>query len=171
MGKRSEFPRRERDTYDTPYSAVIPLLPHLKPNTRFAELCAGKGDLIRHLEQHGHKCTEAWDIEPRAEGINKGDALQLVTGGMDCIITNTPWDRELLHPMIDHFRMMAPTWILLDADWMHTKQAAPYLPYCAKIVAVGRVKWIEGSKHTGKDNAVWMRFEDDYTETLFVGRV
>jgi hypothetical protein len=26
-------------------------------------------------------------------------------------------------------------------------------------VAIGRVKWIEGSKHTGKDNHAWYRFD------------
>ena len=26
-------------------------------------------------------------------------------------------------------------------------------------MAIGRVKWIEGSKHTGKDNRAWYRFD------------
>ena len=40
-----------------------------------------------------------------------------------------------------------------------TRQAAPFLPHCSDIVAIGRVKWIEGSKHTGKDNHAWYRFD------------
>jgi hypothetical protein len=48
---------------------------------------------------------------------------------------------------------------LLDSDWAQTKQAAPFMPSCSDIVAIGRVKWIEGSKHTGKDNCAWYRFD------------
>ena len=57
-----------------------------------------------------------------------------------------------MHGLIAHFQNIAPTWLLLDADWKQTRQAAPFLPHCSDIVAIGRVKWIEGSKHTGKDN-------------------
>src|SRR5580693_7674171 len=47
MGKRSNFPRRERDDYSTPWSAVAPLLPLLEPDTRFVEPCAGDASSIR----------------------------------------------------------------------------------------------------------------------------
>jgi len=55
--------------------------------------------------------------------------------------------------------LFRPTWLLFDADWAHTKQAIPYLEMCLKIVAVGRVKWIEGSEGPGKDNAAWYLFD------------
>jgi hypothetical protein len=67
--------------------------------------------------------------------------------------------RDVLHRLIEHFQNIAPTWLLLDSDWAQTKQAAPFLPSCSDIVAIGRVKWMEGSKHTGKDNAGWHRFD------------
>jgi len=58
-----------------------------------------------------------------------------------------------------------------DADWMHTKQAAPYLKHCAMIVSVGRVRWIKGSKQDGKDNCAWYLFVDEETDgTAFIGR-
>ena len=44
-------------------------------------------------------------------------------------------------------------------DCASTRQAAPFLPCCSDIVAIGRVKWIQGSKHTGKDNHAWCRFD------------
>ncbi len=69
MGKRSDFVRVERDYYKTPYAAVPALLPHLEPNTRFCEPCAGDGALIDHLTKHGHVCASAWDIEPQREDI------------------------------------------------------------------------------------------------------
>ena len=39
------------------------------------------------------------------------------------------------------------------------KEAAPFMASCSDIVVIGRVKWIEGSKHTGKDNHAWYRLD------------
>ena len=158
MGKRSNFQRVPRDFYVTPQEAVVPLLSHLPRKTRFVEPCAGDGALVRHLEAAGHVCIGAYDIEPRGPGIVKKDALKLVEASGGMYITNPPWSRDVLHPLIDHLRVQKPTWMLLDADWMHTKQASPYLDYCNEIVSVGRVRWIEGSKMTGKDNCCWYLF-------------
>jgi hypothetical protein len=52
-----------------------------------------------------------------------------------------------------------PTWLLFDADWMHTRQSAPFMPHLRKIVSVGRVKWIPDSPFTGKDNCCWYLFD------------
>lgn len=82
----------------------------------------------------------------------------------------TPWDRKLLHPMIERFTSLRPTWMLFDADWVHTKQASPYMPLLRKIVSVGRVKWIPDSKMTGKDNCSWMLFDVDGEGCQFYGR-
>jgi hypothetical protein len=171
MGKRSDFERRDRDYYPTPWAAVQPLLPHLAPRSTFVEPCAGDGRLIKHLTEAGHDCLWAGDTEPLARGVDQHDALTpLPVSGADYVITNPPWDRKLLHPMIEAFPRVAHTWLLFDADWAHTAQAAPYLRHCAKIVSVGRVKWIEGSKMTGKDNAAWYMFTPDLCRTSFYGR-
>jgi hypothetical protein len=75
------------------------------------------------------------------------------------IITNPPWDRPILHRMIQKVvEQNATAWLLFDADWWHTKQARPYKPFCEMVISVGRVKWIEGSKSTGKDNCAWYKF-------------
>jgi hypothetical protein len=74
-------------------------------------------------------------------------------------ITNPPHSREVMHRLITHLQRIAPTWLLIDADWAHTRQAAPYMAACTHIAAIGRVKWIEGSKFTGKDNFAWYRFD------------
>ena len=176
MGKRSSFQRHAKDFYATPAAAVAPLLPHLAYGTMFAEPCAGDGALVRHLEAAGMSCLMATDIEPQGLFVRKMDALGedlplLIPGSADCIITNPPWDRPILHEMIVAFSRLLPTWLLLDADWLHTRQAAPYLPRLRKIVSVGRVKWIEGSKHAGKDNAAWMLFDAKSSgRPVFVGR-
>lgn len=170
MGKRSDFVRRDKDKYYTPEAAVAPLLPHLKGNSTFFEPCAGDGALIRHLESAGHTCRYACDIEPEHPRICKRDALEISHVSADYVITNPPWDRKVMHPIIEHFRSMAPTWLLFDANWLFTKQAAPYMRHCSKIVTIGRVKWIEDSKMTGKDDSVWGLFVPNPTKTAFVPR-
>ena len=159
MGKRSDFERRPRDAYATPYEAVVPLLVHLRPGTRFDEPCCGEGDLIRHLERHGHQCLGYGDKFPTIPGEDPLDALETESCDADCFITNPPWDRKVLHPLIERLSSIAPTWLLFDADWLHTKQAAPFLPWLHKVVSVGRVKWIPDSKMTGKDNCCWYLFD------------
>jgi len=160
MGKRSEFERVERDYYPTPIEAVLPLVPHLPKKALFAEPCAGDGRLIRHIEQltnlKGYWMT---DIEPLCDSVGIGDAITDEIQGCDICITNPPWNRKILHPIIENLANQLPTWLLFDADWMHTKQSEPYMKMCSKIVSIGRVKWIEGSKSVGKDNCCWYRFD------------
>ena len=128
MGKRSDFERIPRDYYPTPYEAVLPLVPHLpqKPFS-YAEPCAGDGRLISHLAKHGGEVRYAYDIEPRSDWVKEADALTQGYTQCEYIITNPPWNRKILHPMIEHFADFKPTWLLFDADWMHTKQSTPYL--------------------------------------------
>lgn len=170
MGKRSDFERVPRDFYPTPREAVLPLLPHLPHGASYWEPCAGDGALITWLSEAGHFCQGASDIEPRCEGVRRIDALSL-TGSPDFYITNPPWDRKILHPLIERLSDQAPTWLLFDADWMHTRQAVPFLPRLRKIVSVGRVKWIPDSKMTGKDNCAWYLFDKPHDDGIrFYGR-
>jgi hypothetical protein len=160
--KRSDgqFERRKNDFYSTwDPRAVAALLPHLPPQTRFCEPCAGDGALLDQLTAAGHVCARARDIAPGRNDIEQKDALTTITGNIDCFITNPPWTRAILHPLIVHLSDQAPTWLLFDADWKHTKQAAPFLPRLRKIVSVGRLKWIQGSKCDGKDNCAWYLFD------------
>lgn len=159
MGKRSNFARIEKDFYRTPKEAVAPLLPFLPAAFTYIEPCAGDGALIDALPG---RCVHARDIDPKRQDIYRYDALNLdpfTAKSADFIITNPPWSRNLLHPMIDLFARMCPTWLLFDADWMHTRQAAPYAPLCRMVVSIGRVKWIPDSKYSGKDNAAWYLFD------------
>ena len=177
MGKRSDYERVERDFYPTPLAAVESLIPHLPYAFDYVEPCAGDGRLVKHItdltEGHG-ECLLASDIEPQGDWIHKVDALEVDFGSygvMDYCITNPPWDRKFLHPFIEHWINICPTWLLFDADWAHTKQSAMYMTYCTKIVSIGRVKWIEGSKSVGKDNCAWYLFEaNNFNPTQFYGR-
>lgn len=186
MGKRSKFERNPRDFYPTPYEAVIPLIPFIQfwgieENMKFYEPCAGDGALIRHLTKT-MKCCGASDINPQnpphESFIKTIDCLELRKkdlNGADYIITNPPWDRELLQPILDHLLTgRTKFWFLLSGDWMHTKWAILYLRHCTKIVSIGRVKWIPASKFSSKENSCWYLFEPErfaHDMTVFYPRL
>src|SRR5262245_5888753 len=137
MGRRSSFERLPRDFYQTPVAAVPSLIPHLRGVRTFAEPCAGDGALVRHLEGFGLRCVYQGDI---ADGR---DALAITDyGDADVIITNPPYTRSVMHALIERFTRILPTWLLLESDWAHTKQARPFMPSCTDIVSVGRLRWI-----------------------------
>ena len=160
MGKRSDFERRKNDAYQTPSYAILPLLPHLRGVQTFAEPCCGEGKLLRFLCEQGLECTWWGDIETGQDALTDEGILG---ERFDAIITNPPWTRELLHPLILRWQSIAPTWLLFDADWVHTRQAVPFIDQCSHIVSVGRVKWIDDSPFAGKDNAAWHRFHIQHT--------
>lgn len=171
--KRSQkFDRIGRDFYPTPYEAVVPLFPHLpnfgKTLMTFYEPCVGEGHLIRHLKDHA-LCLGHSDIhqylprhlqDPLKPPPELYDACTTkYDSNANYFITNPPWDRKLLHQIIENLSNQKLTWLLIDADWMHTKQAIPYLEQrCQKIVSVGRVKWFSKSNSTGFDNVCWYKF-------------
>ncbi len=172
MSKRSDFERLERDFYKTPIEAVESLIPFLTPAFEFFEPCAGDGRLTDHLVSFGGKCTGEMDIhpEPTKDGrtsMMQGDALKLKRSMVpmgSVLITNPPWGRRkkdayILHRMIENFANITETWLLFDADWMHTVQAQPFLEkYCIRVVSIGRIKWFEDTNMTGKDNCCWYQF-------------
>jgi hypothetical protein len=167
MGKRTNFERRKHDFYPTPRAAVLPLIPYLRGIHTFAEPCAGDGDLVRHLESFGLRCVYAGDIRTGQ------DALAIDSyGPADVIISNPPYTRDLMHRMIEHFQRIAPTWLLLPHDWSANKGSAPYLRSCSDIVAVGRLKWIPDSEHSGGyENSAWYRFDASHSSgPVFHGR-
>lgn len=172
MGRRSDFPRIPKDLYETPPEGVAALLPHVAKGTRYAEPCAGNGALIEHLRGH---LDLAWasDIEPRPHlDIHENDALTVGLGNASMFVTNPPWSRPILHPLIRHLSDLAPTWLLFDSAWANTKQATPFMSRCRRIVAVGRLKWIPGTKWVGKEDASWYLFDRPVpgSEPVFYGR-
>ena len=165
MGKRSEFDRIEKDFYRTIDSNAIRVLSdHLQPETYYCEPCVGAGDLIVELDKYGHICSQSSDVEKDARS-----ASYIIDFGV--FITNPPWSRHILHPLIMNLSDQAPTWLLFDADWCHTKQSIPFLPRLKSIVSVGRLRWIPDTKMSGKDNCAWYLFDqNNTTQTKFYGR-
>ena len=169
MGKRSSFRRQPRDFYPTPIQAIEPLIPHLQKCKTFVEPMAGNGALVDGLKNlTSMECLWKSDIEPQRDDIKQADAFDLTlhdyTMACDTIITNPPWSREYLHQTIMWFCVIKPTWLLLDADWMHTKQSVPYTRYLHKVQTVGRVKWFTDSRHQSKDNVAWHLFSGEQKE-------
>jgi hypothetical protein len=177
MGKRSDFERHPRGLYPTPESAVRPMLPHLPTAVRFDEPCAGDGALVRHLEAEGHFLGAASDIQPMAAGIATSDARSIKQCSGDMFITNPPWPEpnkrgDPTLSILMHLSSLAPTWLLLPADFAHNVYFHKVASRCRKIVSVGRVKWIPGTKGPGKDNAAWFLFDETHGgHTHFHGRV
>lgn len=166
MGKRSQFDRVEKDYYPTIDSrAWSALKPHLPNEFTYAEPCYGEGHLVGMIGSDN--CWYAGDISTGQDAFEL-DRDQLLE--CDYFITNPPWSRNILHPMIDHFRNLKPTWLLFDADWAHTLQSSEYMKYCQKVVSVGRLIWIEGTKTSGKDNCAWYLFGAEKCNTQFIGR-
>lgn len=179
MGKRSNFERIERDFYPTPRKAIEPLADWFNAGDSegwFAEPCYGAGDLSDALtELTDLQCGFACDIAPQDVRIETRDALTITADSVahcDFIVTNPPWSRDVLHPMIEHFSRLKPTWLLFDADWMHTIQSRPYMQWLDTIISVGRIKWVPGTKYTSKDNCCWYLFDQrKFNDSIeFIGR-
>jgi hypothetical protein len=171
MTKRADgrFARKDHDAYATPADAVLPLLDHLLAGTRFVDPCDDldqPGALIKTLEKAGHHCVG------RYGRIMPAQTTRYMVRGVDCFVTNPPWRRDVLHGLIENLSDQKPTWLLFDADWMHTIQAARYLHRLVRIVSVGRVKWIAGSASVGFDNCCWYLFTSRRLATapIFFGR-
>tara|TARA_R110000765_G_scaffold262171_1_gene362135 strand:+ start:553 stop:1221 length:669 start_codon:yes stop_codon:yes gene_type:complete len=180
MGKRSEFERKPRDFYPTPYEAVVPLLPFVCEDTVWVDPCAGDGALIKHFQNHDIDIAGS-DTHPMGPGIIELDAFNQSTekwydenwfGIDECVagfITNPPYDWKILNPLITHLSDMAPTWLLLPADMMHNRRMAKHLDRCDMIVSVGRVKWF--GNQSGMENSAWYLFDTNFTDdTLFFAR-
>ena len=172
MGKRSHFRRRERDNYPTPAAAIPALVPHLKPGAKFFDPAAGAGVLAAHLADAGFECVAQFDLPERDATCARYDDVD-----PDAIaITNLPWSRPVFHRAIINISDQRSLWTLkCDAGWPLTLQAAPYLDRLQKIIAVKRLKWIEGTKHGAMDDAVWLLFDRPQTggqaTTRFYGRI
>lgn len=134
MGKRSDFQRIEKDYYRTiDARAVAALAPHLAPQTRYCEPCAGAGDLMDQLTALGHVCARARDIAPQRDDIEQKDALTTLTGNIDCFITNPPWSRPILHPLISFLSSQHPTWLLSTRTGPIPARAHPIWPIVERL--------------------------------------
>lgn len=174
MGKRSDFIRTPRDYYRTfDPRAGVALKPHIKVNSTYIEPFAGAGDLIDQLTYL--TCVAKTDIEPQRKDISVRDAFDYTEEdfkNVDFCVSNPPWQRALLHPLIEHFASIVPTWYLHDSDWLFNKSSGPFIEkYLVKVVAIGRMKWQPETNMSGKDNCIWALYDINKTRPAeFHGR-
>lgn len=164
MGKRSDFEKIEKDAYmTTDPRATAPLLRYLDGESlSYYEPCVGNGDLVRLLSPL--VCVGFSDDDKDARTTTYKTTARY-------FITNPPWSRVLLHPIIENLRNQLPTWLLFDSDWMFTAQSAPYMKYCHAILPVGRLRWMPETKMDGKDNCAWYLFDKNPANCLFIPRI
>jgi len=177
MSKRSSFDKVPKDFYPTcDPKAVPPKFVDFIRGKTYAEPCCGSGDLVDLLMDVA-TCKWETDIEYRGAGRQR-DAMTLGISDLvkcDLVITNPPYTKSVLLPMIDLFVSLKPTWLLLPADLMHNIYFGPYMDRCSKVVSVGRVCWFprEGKRVASTENFAWYFWEKgatDDTETMFYGR-
>lgn len=175
MSKRSDFERVPKDFYATVDPKAIPerFVQEVRGKT-YCEPCYGEGDL-EDLLMDVATCKWRSDIRATVGSSKVMDALDLDwcdIADCDLIITNPPYKKDLLLPLIDHFASLKPTWLLLPADMMHNKYFAPYMETCSKAVSIGRLCWFpkEGKRVASTDNFCWYLFGNKTTKTTFYGR-
>ncbi len=165
MGKRSTFDRIEKDFYRTidpkAGQALERILNYLDIETvNYYEPCYGTGDLVENLHHTNpdrFTCMDYSDIETGKDAL---DLTPQDVEDCDCIITNPPWSRPILHAMIDHFHTLKkPFFLLFDSDWANNKSSVPHMDYLGGIYPIGRLRWIPDTKMSSKDNCAWYLFE------------
>lgn len=153
---------RPRDFWSTPPECVVPLVPHLTGDIikhGFVEPCAGAGALVDALAACGVKCIVAFDIAPQRAGIKTGDASKITVPGPSIpIVTNPPWNRDMLEPILANIIGKTTVWLLLPLDYATNVWTNPYMRHVNKIVPLGRVSWL-GNGKAGMDNSCWYRFD------------
>lgn len=176
MSKRSDFDKVPKDFYPTTDpKAIPPKLVEFIRGKSYAEPCYGEGDL-EDLLMDVATCRWRSDIRETVGSSKVMDAMYLSkedTARCDYIITNPPFSRDVLLPLIDHFVSLKPTWLLLPADYMHNVYFGEYIAKCRRVISVGRLKWFKDSKHTSTDNFAWyfwVKGATADTRTGFYGR-
>jgi hypothetical protein len=142
------------------------LLAQLAPQTRFIEPAAGQGHLVRHLQLAGHRCVGAFDL-PTDARVAKYDVPPDVP-----FITNPPYFGQpaQLHPLIENLSDQGLTWLLLPLAMLANVGFAEIANERLRLVApIGRLKWIEGTRYSGKDDYMWALF--DYANEANVAHI
>jgi len=160
MSKRSDFPKVEKDFYATvDPKAIPPTLVHFIRGRTYAEPCYGEGDL-EDLLMDVATCRWRSDIRPTVDSSRVFDAGDLTSEhlkGCDLIITNPPYTKAVLLPLISHLVSLKPTWLLLPSDMAHNQYFTPYMKGCSKVVSIGRLCWFpkEGKRVASTENYIW----------------
>lgn len=170
MQYRSGHEARELDVWPTLPQTIRPLLPYLPSGTRFVEPAAGDYRLAAFLEGNGHECVFASDIEPRHDEVCKRDAAthDFRNYQADMIITNLPYRRDMLQPILKNLIGQLPIWMVIYSGWLDTEWAKPFMEYASHELPIGRAPWeIPGKPEGGgKRDFSWVRFGIEPVPTI-----
>lgn len=174
MGKRSSFEKVPKEFYPTTDpNAVVPLVRFIRGRT-YAEPCYGNGDLEDLLVDVA-TCKWRSDVRETVSSSKVTGALSITAKDIadcDLILTNPPFSKPVLLPMLDHFISLKETWLLLPADYMHNSYFGSYMRRCKSVVSIGRLRWFKDSKASSTDNFCWYFWPKGATQeqTRFYGR-
>lgn len=164
------------DYWPTPEKAVRGLIPHLDPKLTYAEPCAGRGDLMKHLQHLDW--VQAFDASPHACAITPPGLPRIEVGdarrdpiSADAVLTDPPFDTDHLLPMMRHWQAQGVTqWLLLPATRIINLYFAPFAGDVTQLVPIRRLKWIDGSRHQGTKDFVWVKLEPGASSGFLAAR-
>ena len=103
-------------------------------------------------------------------------AMGMIQRGVEAVITNPPW----LNTPNSGYQLTRfvnklcfggfPVILLLNGNilnnkgfWQNRVHGKSMGDLCYQVLPVGRMKWIEGSEHTGKEDCSWFFFNENCT--------
>lgn len=192
MGKYSDFEEIPKGYYPTPFKGAKPLLPFIRglkfvePCAGDGRLIdhLGKDNCVAAFDiepRADYKVGHSWSYEKDVFDLTLDDLRYSIPPEQtdmitidefsqceaDVIITNPDWKNDKasgyqLNRVIMHLSDLKPTWLLLDGNFMFNLKSEHAMDRCSDIVPVGRLKWIDNSPHTGKENCAWFKFDKNY---------
>jgi hypothetical protein len=165
--------RTGTDWHPTPPCLTLALtrfvLPGLPPGPVW-EPCAGDGRLARAIEAEGRQVI-ATDIAPRCAAVARHDLRADPPAGTAgaSLVTNLPWDRALLDPLIGRGLMLLDSGVLqamallLRPDKLFAGSRADAFNRAAELWQCSwRPVWIEGSTRNPRWAAFWAVWRRNY---------
>lgn len=120
------------------------------------------------------------DVEPDDDlgyEIEQKDAQIAKFNDCDYIITNPPFSQEyknicfnILKNSINSKNVKKGVWFLLPFNWCCNNDFQWAMKKCKRVVPIGRIKWIKGSKHSESKDCAWFYFTKTNSKTIMESR-
>ncbi|MDZ5252179.1 NAD(P)-dependent oxidoreductase [Clostridium sp. LIBA-8841] len=171
VGDSSTKRKKQGDFYETPKWAIEALLKREGFDGMILEPCCGKGAISKVLEEYGYKVKSS-DIaaEDNIYG-EKGIDVLLINKVSDNIITNPPYNRNILNKIVEHLstiyvKKMALLLRLTFLEGEGRRELLSSLPLKSIYVFSSRVTMYpeneEKPKNSGTTAYAWFVWEKGY---------